>query len=140
VADQRYWQINVTRDTSQDAEVVVEAETAAKAGEIFLHDMDRDAITWRDGDWLCSDTEIVEILEAAEDAETTLLDASQKKPGPDVVDLQTKELVDIARQIHRILEDNDTSKGRFLLDTEDIVMLRGLADRLGVVARELSTA
>ena len=36
------WQVSLTRDASQDAEVVIEAETAEEAKQIFLHDMDRD--------------------------------------------------------------------------------------------------
>jgi hypothetical protein len=133
------WQISITRDTSQDAEVVVEAETADEAREIFLHDMDHDAIEWREGDWL-GDTEIVEILGTDEDAEITPLDAPHKKPGPDVVDTQTKELADIARQIHRILENNDAGKGRALLDPQDVATLNSVAERLGVIARGLSTS
>src|SRR3984893_10264844 len=42
------WQINLTRDTSQDAEVVIEAETAEEAKQFFLHDMDHDLIQWRE--------------------------------------------------------------------------------------------
>ena len=44
------WQLNITRDTSQDAEVIVEAGTAEEAKQTFLHDMDRDVIEWREGD------------------------------------------------------------------------------------------
>jgi hypothetical protein len=124
------WQINITRDTSQDAEVVVEAETADEARKIFLHDMDHHAIEWREGDWL-GDTEIVEILEADEDAEITPLDAPQKQPRPDVTD--------IARQIHRILENNDAGKGRVLLDRQDVDTLHGIADQLSVIAGKPST-
>jgi hypothetical protein len=35
------WQVSLTRDTSQDAEVVIEAKTAEEAERIFLRDMDR---------------------------------------------------------------------------------------------------
>ena len=38
------WQLNITRDTSQDAEVIVEAESAEEAEQVFLHDMDREVI------------------------------------------------------------------------------------------------
>jgi hypothetical protein len=40
------WQISLTRDVSQDASVIVEAETSEEAEKIFLHDMDRDAVEW----------------------------------------------------------------------------------------------
>jgi hypothetical protein len=56
------WQVSLTRDA--DAEVVVEAETAEEAKQIFLHDMDRNLIQWREGDWL-GDTDIVEVLRFA---------------------------------------------------------------------------
>lgn len=64
------WQISLTRDASQDASVIIEAGTAEEAEQIFLHDMDRDAIEWQEGDWL-GDTEIVEVLLAAEDTPLT---------------------------------------------------------------------
>ncbi len=126
------WQINITRDTSQDAEVVIEAETAEEAKQIFLHDMDRDLIQWREGDWL-GDTEVVEVLRADDDAELTALDASRLKPTPDDGEIR-KELADIAGKIHRILEDNDAGKGRVVLDPEDVARLHGIADRLGAMA------
>jgi len=132
------WQISLTRDASQDASVIIEAETAEEAKQIFLHDMDRDAIEWTEGDWL-GDTEIVEILRADDGAKLTPLDTSQKKPGPDAADTPTGKLADIARQIHRILENNEAGKGRVLLDPEEVLQLCVFADRLGVIASELTT-
>jgi hypothetical protein len=105
------WQISLTRDASQDASVIVEAETAEEAQQIFLHDIDRDAIEWTEGDWL-GDTEGVEILRADDGAKLTPFDTSQKKPGPDAADTPIGRLSDIARQIHRILENNEAGKGR----------------------------
>ena len=126
------WQINITRDTSQDAEVVIEAETAEEAKQIFLHDMDRDLIQWREGDWL-GDTDIVEVLPTRDDAELTPLDAGRLKPTPDDGKIRN-EFADIAGKIHRILEDNKAGKSRVVLDPEDVVRLHGIADRLGTMA------
>ena len=126
------WQLNITRDTSQDAEVVVEAGTAEEAKQTFLHDLDRDVIEWREGDWL-GDTDIVEVLPARDDAELTALDAGQQKPRLDDGDIR-KEFADIAGQIHRILEDNEAGKSRVVLDPEDVARLHGIADRLGAMA------
>jgi hypothetical protein len=134
------WQLNITRDTSQDAEVVVGAETAEEAEQIFLHDMDRDVIQWREGDWI-GDTDIVEVLPADDDAELTHLDdASQKSPGPDDADTQTRELAVIVRQIHQIIEKTEAGEGRVLLDPEDLLKLQGLANRLPVIAGELTAS
>ena len=108
------WQINITRDTSQDAEVVIEAETAEEAKQIFLHDMDRDLIQWREGDWL-GDTDIVEVLPARDDSELTSLDAGRLKPTPDDGEIRN-EFADIASEIHRILDDNEAGKSRVVLD------------------------
>ena len=88
------WQVSLTRDTSQDAEVVIEAETPEEAKQIFLHDMDRDLIQWREGDWL-GDTDIVEVLPARDDAELTSLDAGRLKPTPDDGGIRS-EFADIA--------------------------------------------
>jgi hypothetical protein len=126
------WQLNITRDTSQDAEVVVEAGTAEEAKQTFLHDLDRDLIQWREGDWL-GDTDIVEVLPARDDAELTALDAGQQKPRLDDGDIR-KEFADIAGKIHRILEDNEAGKSRVVLDPEDVARLHGIADRLGAMA------
>ncbi len=126
------WQLNITRDTSQDAEVVVEAGTAEEAKQTFLHDLDRDVIEWREGDWL-GDTDIVEVLPARDDAELTALDAGQQKPRLDDGDIR-KEFADIAGKIHRILEDNEAGKSRVVLDPEDVARLHGIADRLGAMA------
>ena len=126
------WQINITRDTSQDAEVVIEAETAEEAKQFFLHDMDRDLIQWREGDWL-GDTDIVEFLPARDDPKLTALDAGQQKPRLDDGDIRI-ELADIAERIHRILEDNEAGKSRVVLDPEDVAGLHGIADRLGAMA------
>ena len=125
------WQINIARDTSQDAEVVIEAETAEEAKQIFLHDMDRDLIEWREGDWL-GDTDIVEVLPARDDAELTALDAGQQKPRLDDGDIR-KEFADIAGQLDRILEANDADKGRVVLGPEAVARLQGIADRLGAM-------
>ena len=76
------WQVSLTRDASQDAEVIVEAETAEEAKQIFLHDMDRDLIQWREGDWV-GDTEVVEVLRADDDAELTALDPGRPQPRLD---------------------------------------------------------
>jgi len=130
------WQLNITRDTSQDAEVVVEAGTAEEAKQTFLHDLDRDVIEWREGDWL-GDTDIVEVLPARDDAELTALDAGQQKPRLDDGDIR-KEFADIAGKIHRILEDNEAGKSRVVLDPEDVARLHGIADRLGAVASVLT--
>ena len=124
------WQLNITRDTSQDAEVVVEAGTAEEAKQTFLHDLDRDVIEWREGDWL---GDIVEVLPARDDAELTALDARQQKPRLDDGEIR-KEFADIAGKIHRILEDNEAGKSRVVLDPEDVVRLHGIADRLGTMA------
>jgi hypothetical protein len=126
------WQVSLTRDASQDAEVVIEAETAEEARQIFLHDMDRDLIRWREGDWL-GDTDIVEVLAARDDAELTALDAGQQKPRLDDGDIRM-EFADIAGQIHRILEANDAGKSRVVLDPKDVARLHGIADRLGAMA------
>ncbi len=130
------WQINITRDTSQDAEVVIEAETAEEAKQIFLHDMDRDLIQWREGDWL-GDTDIVEVLPARDDSELTSLDAGRLKPTPDDGEIRN-EFADIASEIHRILDDNEAGKSRVVLDPEDVARLHGIADRLGAVAGVLT--
>jgi hypothetical protein len=74
------WQVSLIRDTSQDAEVFIEAETAQEAEQIFLHEMDRDLIQWREGDWV-GDTDIVEILPACDGTEITGL-MSQKARCP----------------------------------------------------------
>ena len=102
------WQVSLTRDTSQDAEVVIEAETPEEAKQIFLHDMDRDLIQWLEGDWL-GDTDIVEVLPARDGAELTALNADQHKPRLDDGDIRT-EFADIAGEIDRILEDNEAGK------------------------------
>jgi hypothetical protein len=81
------WQVSLTRDASQDAEVVVEAGTAEEAKRIFLHDMDRDAIEWTEGDWL-GDTEVVEVLRAHDDAEPTALDPGRQQPRLDDGDIR----------------------------------------------------
>jgi hypothetical protein len=125
------WQVSLTRDTSQDAEVVIEAETAEEAKQIFLHDTDRDLIQWREGDWL-GDTDIVELLPARDDAELTALDAGQQKPRLDDGDIRM-EFADIAGQLDRILEANDADKGRVVLGPEAVARLHGIADRLGAM-------
>ena len=125
------WQVSLTRDTSQDAEVVIEAETAEEAKQFFLHDMDRDLIQWREGDWL-GDTDIVELLPARDDAELTSLDPG-RQPRLDDGDIRI-ELADIAERIHRILEDNEAGKSRVVLDPEDVAGLHGIAGRLGAMA------
>jgi hypothetical protein len=130
------WQVSLTRDTSQDTEVVIDAETAEEAKQIFLHDMDRDVIQWREGDWL-GDTDIVEVLPARDDAELTPLDADQQKPILDDGDIRM-EFADIAGKIHRILEDNDAGKSRVVLDPEDVARLNAVADRLGAMAGVLT--
>ena len=130
------WQVSLTRDTSQDAEVVVEAETAEEAKQIFLHDMDRDVIEWREGDWL-GDADIVEVLPARDDAELTALDAGRQKPRLDDGEIRN-EFADIASEIHRIFDDNEAGKSRVVLDPEDVARLHGIADRLGAVAGVLT--
>jgi hypothetical protein len=102
------WQVSPTRDASQDAEVVIEAETAEEAKQIFLHDMDRDLIQWREGDWV-GETDIVEVLPARDDAELTALDAGGQKPRHDDGDTR-KEFADIAGEIHPSLKA--TTPGR----------------------------
>ena len=112
--------------------VTIEAETAEEAKQIFLHDMDRDLIQWREGDWL-GDTDIVEVLPARDDAELTALDAGQQKPRLDDGDIRM-EFADIAGEIHRVLEDNEAGKNRVVLDPEDAARLHAIADRLGAMA------
>jgi len=129
------WQVSLTRDTSQDTEVVIEAETAEEAKQFFLHDMDRDLIQWREGDWL-GDTDIVEVLPARDDAQLTSLDPG-RQPRLDDGDIRM-ELTDIAGKIHRILEDNEAGKSRVVLDPEDVARLRGIADHLGAMAGVLT--
>jgi hypothetical protein len=124
------WQISLTRDASQDASVIIEAETAEKAEQIFHHDVDRDAVEWTEGDWL-GDTEIVEVLPADDNAELTSLETLWQKPGPDAGE--------IGNEIRQILDDNDAGKGRVFLDPEDVLRLRGFADRLGVIASQRTT-
>src|SRR6266852_2708835 len=119
------WQVSLTRDTSQDAEVVIEAETAEEAKQFFLHDMDHDVIEWREGDWL-GDTDIVEVLPAHDDVELTSLDPGRLKPTPDDGEIR-KELADIAGKIHLVL------------DPEDVAGLRGIADRLGAMPGMLTS-
>jgi hypothetical protein len=130
------WQISLTRDTNQDAEVVIEAKTAEEAKEFFLHDMDHDLIQWREGDWL-GDTDIVEVLPARDDADLTALDAGQQRPRLDDGD-NRMEFADIAGQIHRILEANDAGKSRVVLDPKDVARLRTIANRLGAMAGVLT--
>jgi hypothetical protein len=130
------WQINIARDTSQDAEVVIEAETAEEAKQIFLHDMDHDLIQWREGDWV-GDTDIVEVLPARDDAELTSLDAGRLKPTRDDGEVRN-EFADIAGKIRRILDDNEAGKSRVVLDPEDVAQLHAIADRLGAVASVLT--
>ena len=130
------WQINITRDTSQDAEVVIEAETAEEAKQILLYDTDRDAIEWTEGDWL-GDTKVVEVLRADDDAELTALDAGRLKPTPDDGEIRN-EFADIAAKIHRILEDNDAGKSRVVLGSEDVAALHGIADRLTAMSGVLT--
>jgi hypothetical protein len=121
---------------AKDAEVVIEAETAEEAKRIFLHDMDRDALAWREGDWL-GDTDVVEVLPARDDAELTALDAGGQKPRHN--DGASRNVfADIAGEIRRILEDNDAGKGRVFVDPEDVVRLRSIADRLGAMAGVLT--
>src|ERR1700682_441825 len=45
------WQVSLTRDASQDAEVVIEAETAEEAKQFFLHAMGRQVSCSRAGTW-----------------------------------------------------------------------------------------
>jgi hypothetical protein len=130
------WQVSLTRDTSQDAEVVIEAETAEEAKQIFLHDMDRDVIEWREGDWL-GDADIVEVLPARDDAELIPLDTGRPKPRLDDGDTR-KEFADIAGEIHRILEDNEAGKNRVVLGPEDVGRLHAIAVRLGAMAGVLT--
>src|SRR3984893_8729784 len=98
--------------------------------------MDRDAIAWREGDWL-GDTDIVEVLPARVDAELASLDADRLKPTPDDGEIRN-EFADIAGKIHRILDDNEAGKSRVVLDPEDVARLHGIADRLGAVASVLT--
>ena len=126
------WQVSLTRDASQDAEVIIEAETAEEAKQIFLHNMDHDLIQWREGDWL-GDTDIVEVLPAHDDAELIPLDAGRQKPRLDDGEIRN-EFADIAGRIHRILEDNEAGKSRVILDPEDVARLNAVAERLGAMA------
>jgi hypothetical protein len=133
------WEISLTRDASQDASVIIEAETAEEAEQIFLHDMDRDEIPWEEGDWL-GDTDIVEVLRADDDAQLTPLSAPEASPGRVQAELPLSErLGAIARSILEMLENNDAGKGRVLLDPEDVLRLRSLAEQVGVIACDLTT-
>jgi hypothetical protein len=138
------WQISLTRDASQDASVIIEAETANEAEQIFLHEMDRnalrDAIEWQEGDWL-GGTEIIEVLPADDDAELTPLVRSERLPGQVDGELALSEQLDaVASGIVEMLENNDASKGRVFFGPEQVRLLRHLADRLGVIAGELTTS
>jgi hypothetical protein len=125
------WQISLTRDASQDASVIVEAETSEEAEQIFLHDVDRDAIEWKEGDWL-GETEIVEVLLSAEDTPLT---------GQVQLDSPVPERIScIASGILEVLENKDAGKGRVFFGPEQVRQLRHLADRLGLIAGELTTS
>jgi len=88
------------------------------------------------GDWL-GETDIVEVLPACGDAELTVLDADQQRPRLDDGDIRM-EFADIAGQIHRILEANDTGKSRIVLDPEDVVRLNAVANRQDAMASVLN--
>jgi len=134
------WQISLTRDVSQDASVIIEAETVNEADQTFLHDMDRDAIEWQEGDWL-SDTEIVEVLPADDDAELTPQASSETLPRQVDGELVLSKRLDvIASGILEMLENNDAGKGRVFFGPEQVLELRNLADWLGLIGRELSTS
>jgi len=134
------WQISLTRDASQDASVIIEAESAREAERIFNHDMDRDAIEWTEGDWL-GDTEIVEVLPADDDAELTPLILRETSPAPGHAELPFSERLDtVARGILDMLENNDAGKGRVFFGSEEVLQLRGFADRLGVIAGEITSS
>lgn len=90
--------------------------------------MDRDAIEWTEGDWL-SDTEIVEILPVGDDA------ALASPPGQVDGDLGS-----IANGIRDMLEKDGAGKGRVFFGREEVVQLRGIAERLCLIAREISTS
>jgi hypothetical protein len=133
------WQISLTRDASQDASVIIEAETAEEAEQIFLHEMDRDAIEWTEGDWL-GDTEIVEVLPADDGAELTPLTAPETSPGQVDGELALSErLGSIASGSLDMIENNHAGQGRVFFGPEQVRQLRHLADRLGVIAGELTT-
>jgi hypothetical protein len=123
------WEISLTRDASQDASVIIEAESAGEAEEIFDHDMDHDAIEWTEGDWL-GDTEIVEILPADDRAKPTAL-TRPDTPLPIVEGLDA-----VAKGILEVLED-DAGKGRVFFGLEEVLRLRGLVDKVAVITREL---
>jgi hypothetical protein len=134
------WQINLTRDASQDATVIVEAETSEEAAQIFFRDLDRDAIEWTEGDWL-GDTENVEVLPADDDAELTTLASSETPPGQVDGELAPSDrLGSIASAILDMLENNDAGKGHVFFGPQQIRQFRHLADRLGVIAGELTTS
>lgn len=138
------WQINLTRDASQDASVIIEAETAQGAEVIFLHEMDcdafRDAIEWEEGDWL-GDTEIVEVLPADDDAALTALTPRETSPRQVHTELPFSERLDaVASGILDMLENNDAGKGRVFFGPEEVLQLRRFANRLGVIAGELTTS
>jgi hypothetical protein len=113
---------------AKNASVIVEAKTSEEAEQIFLHDMDRDAIEWKEGDWL-GDTEIVEILLAAEDTPLT----GQVQVDPSI----PERILGIANGILDMLENNDAGKGRVFFDPEQVLKLRHLADRLGQITSAL---
>jgi hypothetical protein len=138
------WQISLTRNASQDATVIVEAETADEAEQIFLHEMDRDAfrdaIEWQEGDWL-GDTEIVEVLPTDDDVELTPLAPSETTPGQVDGELALSErLGSITSGILEVIENNDAGKGRVFFGPEQVRQLRHLADRLDVITGELTTS
>jgi hypothetical protein len=134
------WQISLTRDASQDATVIIETQTAKEAEKIFLHDMDRDAIEWEEGDWL-GDTEIVEVLPADNDAGLAPLTPLETSPGQVHAELHFSERVEaVASGILDMLENNEAGKGRVFFGPEEVLQLRGFADRLGVIASELTTS
>jgi hypothetical protein len=134
------WQISLTRDASQDASVIVEAETPEEAKQIFLHDLDRDAIEWTEGDWL-GDTEVVEILRADDGAELAPLTTPETSPCQVRSELALSERLDaVASGIVEMLEDNGAGKSRVFFGSEQVLQLRHLADRLTLIAGELSTS
>jgi hypothetical protein len=134
------WEVSLTRDASQDASVIIVAETAAEAEQIFLHDMDRDEIPWEEGGWL-GDTEIVEVLRADDDAELTPLSAPEALPGRVQAQFSLSERLDaVAEGVLEMLDTNDAGKGRVFLGPEELLKLRSLTDRLGVIAGELTTS
>jgi hypothetical protein len=118
------WQINVIRDTSRDAEVVVEAETVKEAEQIFLHDR----IATR------SIGERVTGSATPKSLRSTRTRKSRRSMG-----LRRSRGLMSPTSPARSIGSLRTSTPA-ILDPKDVLTLRGIAEQLDVIAREPSTS